>query len=447
MKPRAQSTLWWPDRRPIVVSPLAALLLAGCVSYHPMMPAPAVYTGPQAKPLITEAHEAVRVPPVDLLYITDRARGKPGQDPEPYVSDRSRSLVFGTATVHFGGNPTWESLVQRSVQIDRNPQMVLVLGATTELGRYPPIPYALTMRDGGMARAPAALAAHAAANQGLRAEIERRLAMSARKELVLYVHGYNNTFEDAALTMGQLCHFLGREFACGIFTWPAGSKKGVLFGYEADYESGVYASDHLRKVLRTIATTPGLERLHLLAHSRGTDVLGSALSELAIEAYMQQTPVARYLKLGHLVLMAPDIDADVAPTKIFKLLSDPDLPHGGAPDPAVSVKEPTGFHLTLYTSPHDKALAASNWLFGGVARLGLLQPSMLRREQVEAIRGLGFFDVIEFTGSAGFVGHGYFMSSPKVSADIIAMLRYGLRPNEPGRPLEEIEQPFFWRIR
>jgi esterase/lipase superfamily enzyme len=302
------------------------------------------------------------------------------------------------------------------------------------------------MRDGGIGRSPAALAAHAAAGRGLQTEIARRLATSARKELVLYVHGYNNTFEDAALTMGELCHFLGREFACGIFTWPAGSKKGVLFGYEADYESSVYASDHLRKAIRTIAATPGLERLHLLAHSRGTDLLATALSELAIEAYMQRTSVARYLKLGNLVLMAPDIDADVAPKKIFKLLSDPDLPYGGAPDPEASVEEPPGSHLTLYTSPHDKALATSNWLFGGVARLGLLQPSMLRPDQQEAIRRLGFFDVIEFTGSTDFVGHGYFVSSPKVSADIIAMLRYDLRPNEPGRPLEEVERPF-WRIR
>jgi esterase/lipase superfamily enzyme len=144
--------------------------------------------------------------------------------------------------------------------------------------------------------------------------------------------------------------------------------------------------------------------------------------------------------------MAPDIDADVAPTKIFKLLSDPDLPQVGAAGSVGAVKVPPGFRLTVYTSPHDKALATSNWLFGGVARLGLLRPSMVRPDQLEAIRRLGFFDLIEFTGSADFLGHGYFVSSPKVSADIIAMLRYGLRPNDPGRPLEEVERPF-WRIR
>jgi esterase/lipase superfamily enzyme len=61
--------------------------------------------------------------------------------------------------------------------------------------------------------------------------------------------------------MGELCHFLGREFVCAIFTWPAGGTRGILFGYDVDYESSVYAVEHLRKTIRTIATTPGLERI------------------------------------------------------------------------------------------------------------------------------------------------------------------------------------------
>ena len=44
-----------------------------------------------------------------------------------------------------------------------------------------------------------------------------------------------------------------------------------------------------------------------------------------------------------------------------------------------------------------------------------------------------------------FFGHGYFVSNPRVSSDIIAMLRYRLKPNEPGRPLMEIDRPF-WRV-
>jgi esterase/lipase superfamily enzyme len=263
--------------------------------------------------------------------------------------------------------------------------------------------------------------------------------------MVLYIHGVANSFTDAALTMGEMCHYLGREFVCGIFTWPAGGKGGILAGYQQDYESSGFAVEHLRKAIRTIADTPGLEKLHIMAHSRGTDVLGTALSELSFEAYMQQSTLPRRFKIGNIVLLAPDLDVDVAPAKIFAILSDPDLPYGPAPNPRVVIPPLRGFHLTVYVSPDDKALATSSWLFGSLARLGRIEASMLSPEQMKLVDELGFFDVIQIRGTTDFFGHGYFRTNPKASADLIGMIRYGLGPNEPGRPLEKIKGPF-WRI-
>ncbi len=202
----------------------ATLALAGCATTHPMMPTPVAYTGPQAKPLFTAALADVRTPALDLLYVTDRAPGKPGRDAEPYLAERSRSLAFGTTTVLFGA-ANWDTLVAQSLKIERTVPIDLMLGPTRELGRFPRVPYDVTVSPGGLSRAPAVLEAHEAARRGLQSEVARRIAASPRKELVLYVHGYHNTFEDAALTMGELCHFLGREFACGIFTWPAGGRR------------------------------------------------------------------------------------------------------------------------------------------------------------------------------------------------------------------------------
>jgi hypothetical protein len=48
-------------------------------------------------------------------------------------------------------------------------------------------------------------------------------------------------------------------------------------------------------------------------------------------------------------------------------------------------------------------------------------------------------------GTPGFLGHSYFTSDPAVSSDLVALIRYGLKPGQPGRPLEEIRRPF-WRI-
>ena len=370
------------DTRLLPAISLAALFgLAGCATRYPLMPTPTLYTGAQAKPLCTEAPADVRTPPLDLLFITDRARATSPDDPEPYTADRSRSMAFGSTTILFGENMPLDALVTQSLQVKRTSPTELKLGPTKELGRYPPVPYQITVTPEGLTRAPAAIEAHETANRALQAEIARRLALSPRTEVVLFIHGYSDTFTDAATTMGEMCHYLGREFVCAIFTWPAGGKKGVLMGYNEDYESSMFATEHLRKAIRTIAGTPGLSKNHVLAHSRGTGLLSSALSELSVEAYMEQKTLSERFKIGNVVLMAPDIDADVAPVTIFAIVSDPDLPYGAAPNPGVVIKPSPGFHITVYVSPDDKALAASSWLFGSIARLGRVQESMMTRNR------------------------------------------------------------------
>jgi esterase/lipase superfamily enzyme len=432
-------------RRSFSILAVLAVVLGGCATTYPLMPTPALYTGPRPRPLFTEAPASVRTPSVDLLFITDRAPAKSADEPEPYSADRSRAMAFGTTTVQFGEGVTWDALVRQSLLVERPTKTVLTLGPTKELGRYPPIPYSLAVTPEGLTRAPAVVEAHETATRKLQAEIARRLSVSPRKEVVLYVHGVHNSFSDAALTMGELCHFLGREFVCAVFTWPAGGRRGILFGYQGDYESSAFAVEHLRKSIRTIADTPGLERIHVLAHSRGTDVLATALSELSYEAYMQQSTLPRRFKLGNVVMLAPDLDVDVTPAKIFAILSDPDVPHGAAPNARAVIPPFRDFHLTIYVSPDDKALATSGWLFGSLARLGRVDASMLTPAQMEQVSRLGFLDVIQVRGTTDFFGHSYFHSNPKASADLIAMIRYGLKPNELGRPLEEVKRPF-WRL-
>ena len=279
----------------------------------------------------------------------------------------------------------------------------------------------------------------------MQAEIARRLALARRKEVVLFVHGYNTNFESAALTMGELCHFLGRDFVCGIFSWPAGSQRGVLLGYGVDRESAEYAVEDLLKTIRIVGRTPGVERVHVIAHSRGTDTVATALAQLSAEAYMLRSSPEREFHIANVVLVAPDLDGDVAISKIFKVFSDPDLPFGERAEPGALLPPAPGLRVTIYVSPDDKALATAGWLFGNIARLGGIDAAMLTAEQIAAIGKLHAVDIVQVRGTTDFFGHSYFVSNPDVSADIIAMLRYDLRPNEPGRPLQQIEGPF-WRV-
>ena len=348
--------------------------------------------------------------------------------------------------IEFGEDISWDVLVKESTATQRANPLQLRLGPTTELGRFPAIPYEVAVAPDGIRRVPGVVEAYEKAKRQLQAEIARRLAIAPRKEVVLFVHGYHASFERAALTMGEMCHYLGRDFVCGIFTWPAGGWRGALFGYEFDRESAEYAVEDLLKVIRIVGQTPGLERIHLIAHSRGTDTVASALSELSVESYALQSSPEREFHIGNVVLVAPDLDGDVALSKIFKVFSDPDLPFGGKADPGAVIPPSPGLRVTFYVSPNDKALAMSSWLSGSIARLGRLDTTMFNAEQIDALASLRVIDIIEVRDTTDLLlGHRYLLSNPRVSADLIAMLRYGLRPNEPGRPLEHVTGPF-WRV-
>ncbi len=441
--PEGAAARTWHFALGLIVFPLA-LALAGCATPYQMMPTPALYYGKEAKPLFTNVSPERRTPSLELLYVTDRAPASNADDVQPYTTRRSRQLAFGTTTVEFGDALTWDTLAKQSMSAVREHPVVLTLGPTKELARFPRIPYELAVVPTGIARTQTVVAAHEAAKKATQAEIAGQLASAPRKEVVLFVHGYANSFQDAALTMAELCHFLGREFVCAIFSWPAGARS-LLLGYDVDRESGEFATEDLKKTIRIIAETPGLERLHVLAHSRGTDLVASALADLSVEAYITETTLPGRFKVGNAVLIAPDLDIDVAPSKILKTASDPDLPYGRAPSPHLTIPRSPEFRVTTYVSPSDKALAASGWLFRSFARLGRIEASAVPPEVIEQYRALALFDVVEVREAECFICHSYFVSNPRVSSDLIAMLRYRLSPNEPGRPLIEVAKPF-WRV-
>ena len=443
MGSRHATANWTPRLHIASAAVFAAIVQSGCGTYS-MMPTPALYVGERARPLFTVMDADRRKPPLDLFYVTDRVRAANLDNAQPYTSDRARHIAFGSTVVEFGQGISWDTLVAQSLSPQRSVTIDLKLGSTAELGRFPEIPYEIERTTAGLSRTPAVIAAHEAAKSALQTELERRLGAAPRKEVVVFVHGFANTFEDAVLTTGELCHFLGREFVCMVFTWPAGGTKGVFFGYDVDRESAEFAVEDLKKTIRMVSGTSGVQKIHLLAHSRGTDLLATAVSDLSVEAYASRSSIARKFKIGNIVLMAPDLDFDVAFSKIWKVVSDPDLPYGDAPRPDAVVPSPE-FHITVYVSPNDKALATAGWLFGSLVRVGRVDVSMVRPEGIAQARVLSGFDIIQVAETNCFICHSYFVSNPRVSADLIAMLRYGLKPNDPGRPLIEVKLPF-WRV-
>ena len=95
--------------------------------------------------------------------------------------------------------------------------------------------------------------------------------------------------------------------------------------------------------------------------------------------------------------------------------------------------------FTVYSSPRDRALGLSRWLFGSRARVGQLGPEDISEEYKELFFTTGNVDLIVYEGKrTDFFGHSYFHSNPRVSADLVELIRNGTAPGAPGRPLDRI---------
>ncbi len=383
----------------------------------------------------------------DLLYVTDRAPAAAEDGGLSYGAKRSKFMSFGSVSVAPVSAPSNGGGDGSTAPANAE----LRVGNITELGRFPTTPYPVEATPAGMRRAPQAVSDHEMAAASLQAEVARRLAAARRKEVVIFIHGYHNSFDDAALATGDICRLLQNEFVCVVLTWPAGGSGGVFQGYNIDRESGEFSVPDIKKAIRIISTTRGVERAHIIAHSRGTDVLATAIGQLGIEAYITRSSLSRRYNIANLVLFAPDIDINVASSKMFGPVSDPDLPFGTKASPSGLFPPQGSVHLTVYSSPNDRALGLSGFLFGSVMRLGQLAVEESPTGQGES-EGLGdtsqttgLGDFIEFEGNAGFIGHGYFLSNPTVGADLVALIRDRRKVGDPGRPLVEIKRPF-WRL-
>ena len=414
------------------------LLLTGCSTNRLMMPTPNIHLDLQ-RDYYAGLDADLRDTEVPLFYITDRV---PEQGPEGklrYGYGRSASVAFGTATVDLGRDIGWEELREASRTQRRLNPVELEMRDVQEILRGPPTPLPYTEIDGRLVEEPAAATRRAEENEAFHRIMAAQLERTPRKEVFLYVHGYHNTFDDAAFAMAELWHFLGRIGVPIIYTWPAGHPGA--FGYTYDRESSEFTVYHLRRALRFIASLPEVEKIHLIAHSRGTDVAVAALRELTIGARAAGLDPRKEFKIHNLVLAAPDLDVEVAVQRI------------AGDQLALSVNR-----FTVYTSPADKAVGIAATLFasprGRVGTFGIDDVSDTVRASMEfgLENAAANFAIVNFSGAADVsgsqrdrYGHSYFRDAPTVSSDLVLMLRDDLDPGTAGRPLEPIGLRF-WQV-
>ncbi len=395
---------------------------AGCQTQSALMPPPNLYRF-EGDAVFENVPPNLRTTTARVIYATDRLPA--AEDPSSargqrwYGHARSDVLRFGVVEVDLAPELDWHGLVEESVDGYLPPNPVPEVASVEEVDAYSRIlrePLGSGLLDDPVGQAQ------------LQELVQEYMDVAEPNEAIVYIHGYNSRFENAARTIAELWHFTGRHGVPMVYSWPAGF--GGLRGYTVDRESGEYTVFHLKQFLRALGSCEGLERVHILAHSRGTDVLLTALRELHLENGRDPARTRQSLKLHNLILAAPDVDFEVFAQRI-------------SAEGVLLVPE----RFTLYISSEDRALSLASWLFSSVRRLGLLRPADLDIAGRRLLQHVASLHVIDARVTrTDFLGHSYFYNNGAVSSDVVLILRDDRDPGKQnGRPLVR-EEDVFWVI-
>lgn len=189
----------------------------------------------------------------------------------------------------------------------------------------------------------------------------------------VFVHGFNNRFDDAVYRFAQIVHDSGSGGVPVLFTWPSrGETK--LSAYAYDRESANYSRDSLEQLLDTLAANPQVKEINILAHSMGNWV---ALEALRGKAIGGRGKIGS--KIRNVFLVAPDVDVDVFRTQIQRM---------GNPRP----------RFALFVAQDDKALRLSQFIWGGSQRLGDINPEQPPYRDILAQENITVFDLTKMEG-------------------------------------------------
>ncbi|MFB1490058.1 MULTISPECIES: alpha/beta hydrolase [unclassified Thiocapsa] len=227
-------------------------------------------------------------------------------------------------------------------------------------------------------------------------------AMAAAREsketphALVFLHGFNVDFEEAAIRAAQLGCDLKVPGATAFFSWPS---RGSVTAYTAD-EATIEASEAaITAFLIDLVEHCGADRVHLIAHSMGNRGLLRALQRIASNA-----ETSGRIKFGQIFLAAPDVDRD-----LFLDLARLYPNHSE--------------RTTLYASDADKAVHLSARVHDA-PRAGYFKPYTV-------VDGVNTIAVPDF--DVDLLGHSYFAEAEALLHDIFDLMRNNQDPDRRQR--------------
>ncbi|QPF93690.1 alpha/beta hydrolase [Bradyrhizobium commune] len=315
------------------------------------------------------ADEATGIVTIPVFYGTDRARG--GDTPASYFRGERGTLAFGIAEVSVPTRgrdlgeltgPSWWRF-----ELTADPARHVILRSVGPLGRDV---FVTSLTDS--------------------------LAAADARDVLVFVHGYNVTFEDAARRAGQLSvdlKFAGRTL---LYSWAsaADTKK-----YTVDESTIEWSRDHFEAFLQLALAEIGAREVHVIAHSMGNRAVINTLER--VSSWQLPTGAA---KLGQVIFAAPDIDRD----RFVQL--------------AAKFKD-SAARFTLYASSRDVALLASKFIHG-YPRAGEAGAALL------VVDGVDTIDASLVDTSLVGLHHSYFGDKRSILNDMFNLIAQQLAPDQ-----------------
>lgn len=213
------------------------------------------------------------------------------------------------------------------------------------------------------------------------------------RDAVVFIHGFNVSFQEAALRAAQIGFDLQIKGAMAFYSWAS---RGDVSKYPADEAAVELDEAPIAEFLCDMALRTGAKRVHVIAHSMGNRAVLRAVSQIA-----QKAERLSGVRFGQIILAAADVDA-----RKFRQLCNayPQLAE----------------RTTLYVSSRDLAVEASRWLHD-YPRAGLMPP-------VTTATGIDTVNAVN--ADLSLLGHGYVAEARDVISDIHALIRNGTTPDK-----------------
>ena len=202
--------------------------------------------------------------------------------------------------------------------------------------------------------------------------LSRTIKQTGRRNVLIFIHGFNNRFDDAVYRFAQIVHDSKAPGIPVVFSWPS---RGVvsLAAYRSDRQSADNSHEALAQLLRSLAANPDVKEITILAHSMG--------SWLTLQALKPGQGGRLSPKIRNILFVAPDIATDDFQKWLQQV---------GKPRPRIA----------LFVSEDDQALKLSRSIWGGVRRLGDADPEEEPYRSEFASNGVFVFDLTSLKGNA-----------------------------------------------